>query len=98
MARETLELEPTRETSMIFREIQRLLGHDEPEETFAKLVELGYAAMSLTSRENTVISLYTYNPDRASNAVVTCPHCSREHIPNVRRNDFGFRETQVRLK
>jgi hypothetical protein len=92
-----VRLEVLKDKATMFRECQRALGHDEPEQTFDKMLELLYAAISLTSRNNPQVNLYTRDPSRVPDLQVKCPECAHQFLPPARSDGAGFRETSVNL-
>jgi hypothetical protein len=92
-----LRLELMEEQIRAFRTIQKTLGHDEPEQTFEKMMSLICSAVSLTSREQSKVRLYTRNTPVESHQTFTCPHCAKTVSPPARTEDDGFREVVVDL-
>ncbi len=94
-----LEMELTQDQRAQFQALMQALNHDEPEETFRKLLEFGVNAISLTTKENPVVWMYTRDPKKSTGSEsVSCPECQTSFVPNtVRQADDGYREIQVRL-
>lgn len=98
MNRQKLTLEIPDEALRKFHLIQNALDHDDPEETMEVLVRLGEAAITLTSKDQPEVRLYTRgNKTGNQTPPVKCPSCQAEFSPVTTSND-GFRETAVRLK
>lgn len=95
--RVSLELEPTKDVYAQFESIQKALGHDEPEETFAKLVELGVKAVALTTAEFPEVKMFTRRTSKvAAVREINCPSCGMEITP-VFAEDKSYREVAIKL-
>lgn len=92
----TVELELTDEQFDMFQSFQEALDHDEPEQTFSIMIRLMLMAISLTSRENHIIYLYTKDLSKINLSKIICPSCQKE-VPVCRQEDDGFREGAVNL-
>jgi hypothetical protein len=79
------------------RSLSAALNHDEPEETLTKLVELGVKAVSITTKENSKVTLYSRDQTKTTNTLVCCPKCSTEFHPNSRTHSDDYREVAVSL-
>jgi hypothetical protein len=95
-----IKLELLESQVQLFREIKKALGHDESEQTFNTMINLLYAAMSLTSREQSKVKMYTRDPSKLPNTIITCPYCDKQFYPQakVKGQDDGFREIEVDLR
>lgn len=80
-----------------FREVKRALGHEEFKQTFEKMLQLIYAAIALTSKDSSKVTLYTRDPAKLHDTVMTCPHCGKQFYPQARLQSDGFRELVVDL-
>jgi hypothetical protein len=92
----TIELQISRERFEMFESCQQALDHDEPEQTFALMLNLLVQAIGLTSKENRTVYLYTRNAHKTSFTHVICPTCQKE-VPVVNQVSDGFREGSVQL-
>jgi len=95
-----LRLELLGEHVQMFREMKRLLGHDGQEQTFEKMLQLLAAAIGLTSREQSKVRLYTRDPSKIQNTLITCQHCGKQFYPEakLKGQEDGFREVEVDLR
>jgi hypothetical protein len=98
-ARETLEFEMLPEWVQQFNSIHLALGHDEPEETIQKLIEIGVKAISLTDKDHPVVCMYNRDPNKPrGDSEVDCPSCKTSFVPNkTRQQDDGYKEVSVSL-
>ena len=92
-----LRLEVLEEHAILFKSLQKALGHDEPEQTFATMINLLQAAVLLTSKDQPKVYLYTRDADKVAKRVVTCPRCNLNFRPPVSLESDGFREMAVDL-
>jgi hypothetical protein len=91
-----LELEPS--VLEKFQAIQKVLDHEEIEETLETLLRLGEAAIALTSVSNPEVRLFTREKTVGNlSREVNCPYCTKPFVP-IFKEDEGYRELAVRLK
>jgi len=94
---EVLSLEVPGLVAGQFRSICIALNHDELEETFAKLVELGVKAISLSNKERPVIHLCSQDPLKRFKGNVSCPVCHTGFVPALPEDQHGLKEMAVNL-
>lgn len=94
MSRKLIELEVLPEHHELFENIQKALGHDDPEETFGVLLRLGEAAITLSSAEHPEVHMFRRGTLGAKREV-TCPGCTKQFIPLMVED--GYQELAVRL-
>jgi hypothetical protein len=92
-----IRVEVLKDRATLFRECQLALGHDSPEQTFDKMLDLLEAAISLTSKDNPQVNLYTRDPLKILDLHETCPKCKHKFLPQALSEGTGFRELAVKM-
>lgn len=94
MSRKTISLEIPTEQEALFSQIQKMMGHEEPEETFGLLLRLGEAAISISKREHPEVKMYSRNQSPHGRET-SCPSCSHRFIPVF--TEDGYKEIAIHL-
>lgn len=91
--RHDLLLEIPEETYERFESLKKALGHDELEETLELLIHLGVSAVSITSKDNPLLRMYT-TTESFTKRTFTCQNCNSE-VSSTPLS--GYKEVAVKM-